>query len=121
MVMKQRTEQHVLTGVVANGTYTLTGRMSSALSITHLAYIEFLDAGGAVVAPVAGTAQVQLSPNGTLFFDMGSDATFDVLTADDAAWPVPNSIGLAVSSRIILSGINAGTAATFKAVFWKAE
>lgn len=107
--------RYYITGSVADGEY-----ISPYLDSYHKdfkAYIRFFSDPKMQnqVTATGGTVSFKLSPDDYNYYDFG-DGTFNATDAYSDAVPNPSALGLAIRSKVILSGVTG--AAYFKVTIW---
>lgn len=114
--MSEFPRRYVIKGAIADGpNFTVDGGMSSRYDKTYFNIQFFSDPDFSIeVKPASGTVKLQLSPDGSNFYDLDVEGTIDVANMYDPGFTMPNAMQPAVDAKVTLTTI-ASTATHFKA------
>lgn len=114
--MSELPKRYVITDAIANGPdFTVPGGMSHRYNQCYFNIQFYSDSDYKTeVKPASGTVTLQLSPDGSNFYDLDVGGTVDVSTMYDPDFTLPNAQQPAVDAKISLASI-AVNATHFKA------
>lgn len=114
--MSELPKRYIIQDAIANGpSFTVDGGMSHRYDKCYFHIQFFSDSDYKTeVKPASGTVKLQLSPDGSNFYDLDTGGTIDVSAMYDPSYTLPNAQQPAVDAKVTLTAI-ANTATHFKA------
>ncbi|CAM0039993.1 hypothetical protein VPHK404_0063 [Vibrio phage K404] len=114
--MSELPKRYVIKDAIANGPdFTVDGGMSHRFNECYFNIQFYSDSDYKTeVKPASGTVKLQLSPDGTNFYDLDTGGTIDVSTMYDPSYTLPSAAQPALDAKVSLTSI-ASTATHFKA------
>lgn len=117
--MSELPRRYVIKEAVTDGkTYTVPNGMSSRFNECYIHLQFFSDAKFEnEVRPTGGTAKIQLSPDGSNFYDLDAGGTIDLSTMYDPSYTIPSASNPATDGSITLTSLVGTDINYFKATF----
>lgn len=117
--MSDLPQRYVIKAAVVDGTtYKTPHGMSSRYDKCYIGLQFFSDEKQETeVKPTGGSAKIQLSPDGTNFYDLDVGGTIDLATMYDPDYTLPSATQPALDGSITLTGVTGTDINFFKVTF----
>lgn len=120
-VMSDIPARYLIREAVVNGkTFNIPNGMSNRYDKCYIGLLFFSDKKMLnEVKPTGGTAKIQLSPDGSNFYDLDEGGTIDLATMYDPSYTLPSAQHPAVDASVLFTGVTGTDINYFKATFMR--